>query len=306
MSAPELQGYYFRQVRKWTDRARRSLVDPLSLWYWEACTHDLTALKPGNVHCYAQGHDMTVEDFLKSAYVTAPVLANPEMTLGVRIFESVRVTQQAVAKNTNLGILLLCAPIAQSALSGPPTSLRKSLIDTISQTSLEDSQRILDAICLAAPSGLGESECHDVFSPATTRIQEIMSVAGSRDMVAQQYTNGFEEVFKFGTKVLHTAQASKKSMDEVVSQVYLAFLSSYPDSHIARQYGSVVASEVQSIASDLYSKSNELESDSKFSSALMKCDTVLKSRDINPGTSADLTVATIYVNKIKNGNLLVC
>ena len=40
--------------------------------YTNACMAELTALKPGNVHLFADGHGMLVQDFIKSAEVSAP------------------------------------------------------------------------------------------------------------------------------------------------------------------------------------------------------------------------------------------
>ena len=284
-------------VSHWTEKASRTLTHPLSKSYWNACVQELNALKPGNVHCYAEGHDMTVEQFLISAYVTAPIMSNSEMTLGSRVYESVRVTQEAVGKNTNLGIILLCSPIACSALRDHSIGLRNTLVEVLNDSDLNDAELILDAIRLAAPSGLGESDKHDVSQPATAGIREIMSAAGSKDLIARQYANGFAEIFKFGLEVMRKARAHDLSRNDLVSQIYLAFLSSFLDSHILRQHGREVADEVRELASHLYSKVRLRNFDSIICSELKKCDKLMKVRDINPGTSADLTVATIFANE---------
>ncbi|MEY4929079.1 MAG: hypothetical protein RL279_818, partial [Pseudomonadota bacterium] len=38
--------------------------------YRNACLAELQAIKPGNVHVFADGHGMTVHDFIKSADAT--------------------------------------------------------------------------------------------------------------------------------------------------------------------------------------------------------------------------------------------
>ena len=43
--------------------------------YRAACLAELDALKPGNVHAFAAGHRMVVADFITSADVSAPALA---------------------------------------------------------------------------------------------------------------------------------------------------------------------------------------------------------------------------------------
>ena len=68
----------------------------LSQAFKNACMAELAALKPGNVHIFADGHGMTVQDFVASADAAASVIAKPECSLGQRIFASVQATQRAV------------------------------------------------------------------------------------------------------------------------------------------------------------------------------------------------------------------
>ena len=90
--------------------------------YRAACLAELDALKPGNVHAYAAGHRMVVADFVASADVSAPALAQDGAGVGTRIQEGVAATMAAVGQNTNLGILLLCAPLAAAAERGQPVA----------------------------------------------------------------------------------------------------------------------------------------------------------------------------------------
>ena len=89
----------------------QSIHHQISQLFKSACLAELEALKPGNVHIFADGHGMTIHDFIKSAEAVASVIALPDLTLGQRILLSVEATQKTVACNTNLGIILLCAPL---------------------------------------------------------------------------------------------------------------------------------------------------------------------------------------------------
>ena len=71
--------------------------------YRNACMAELQALKPGNVHVFADGHGMTIHDFIKSADASAAVIAQPDLSVGERIYLVVEATQKAVGLNTNLG-----------------------------------------------------------------------------------------------------------------------------------------------------------------------------------------------------------
>ena len=89
----------------------------ISQLFKSACVAELAALKPGNVHIFADGHGMTIQDFVKSAEAVSAVIAQPDLSLGQRIFLSVEATHKAVACNTNLGIILLCAPLIHAVIT---------------------------------------------------------------------------------------------------------------------------------------------------------------------------------------------
>ena len=78
--------------------------------YRASCLDELDALKPGNVHAFADGHRMAVADFVASAEISAPHLAEAGAPVGRRVLRAVEATIDQVGQNTNLGILLLCAP----------------------------------------------------------------------------------------------------------------------------------------------------------------------------------------------------
>jgi triphosphoribosyl-dephospho-CoA synthase len=86
-----------------------------------ACRDELAAPKPGNVHLFADGHRMTADEFIRSAAAAAGPLAQPGARVGARILGAIEATAAAVGTNTNLGIVLLCAPLAAAAAgpSGP-------------------------------------------------------------------------------------------------------------------------------------------------------------------------------------------
>ncbi len=70
--------------------------------------------KPGNVSLHSAGHDMRAQQFLDSARASAPALFDPRAGVGARIEAAVRATRAVAGCNTNLGILLLCAPLARA------------------------------------------------------------------------------------------------------------------------------------------------------------------------------------------------
>lgn len=242
---------------------------------------------------------MTVEDFLASAYASAEIISDPALKLGERIHRSIIATREAVAMNTNLGTVLLCAPIATAVDSGKPENLQSSISNVIVETGVSDAEAILEAIRIAAPSGLSKSELYDVCEPASADILTIMKEAQTYDMIARQYSNGFGEIFDFGFEQIEEGTAAGLNDSDVVTKVYLAYLSRFLDTHIVRQHGKSVAGEIRKSAGQLYNEFQSVNSAEAMHQHLLRVDADWKTNDINPGTSADLTVATLFAYKIE-------
>jgi len=85
----------------------------------------------------ADGHRMSVDDFMRSAAAAAGPLTAPGMSVGQRILGAVAATRSAVETNTNLGIILLCAPLAAAA-EAATTDLRVALVDVLENLDIED------------------------------------------------------------------------------------------------------------------------------------------------------------------------
>ncbi len=101
-----------------------------------ACRDELDAPKPGNVHLFASGHRMTAQQFVDSAAAASGPLAMPGMRVGWRIWTAVEATSAAVGTNTNLGIVLLCAPLAAAA-ERHAADLRGALADVLAELDIE-------------------------------------------------------------------------------------------------------------------------------------------------------------------------
>ena len=101
-----------------------------------------------------------VADFVTSAEISAPHLAEPGARIGRRVRTAMEATLGAVGQNTNLGILLLCAPLARAAENGGP--LRAALSHALDDLDAADATDVFAAIRAANPGGLGRVERHDV------------------------------------------------------------------------------------------------------------------------------------------------
>src|SRR5205085_6863187 len=78
-----------------------------------ACLLEATAPKVGNVHRGADFENLTFTDFVVSAVAIGPAMETAKTGgVGVAILESIKATRQLVDTNTNLGMVLLLAPLA--------------------------------------------------------------------------------------------------------------------------------------------------------------------------------------------------
>jgi triphosphoribosyl-dephospho-CoA synthase len=273
-----------------------SLAERIGEAFKGACLAELRALKPGNVHAFADGHRMTTAQFERSAAAAAAPLAAAGARVGQRILDAVAATQAAVGTNTNLGIILLCAPLAAAAEAGG--DLRAALADVLDGLDTADADLAFRAIVRAAPAGLGQVAENDVAQPARVTLRRAMADAANRDRVARQYVTAFEDVFDRGLPRL-AAAAQRKWPDEwAISAIYLGFLADFFDSHIVRKYGEAVARTVQDSAIRYDAELQAAWDPSRLADELLAWDAALKTKNLNPGTSADLTVATLFVHRL--------
>jgi triphosphoribosyl-dephospho-CoA synthase len=124
-----------------------------------------------------------------------------------------------------------------------------------------------------------------------------MREAADRDMIARQYVTDFADVFETGFAALHDWRACGIG-HAVALGVYLAFLSRFPDTHIARKQGLATANAVMLEAQDFAARMRGQAREPAFLSDLLAFDARLKGERINPGTSADLTVATLFAARL--------
>lgn len=264
--------------------------------YEHACRMDVEALKPGNVHHFADGHGMSAAHFITSADVTSAPLTDPDLTVGERILEAVRATRQAVGTNTNLGIVLLAAPIIRAAEMTGGT-LRGNLDIVLGGMGMVDAKAVFEAIVTAAPGGLGAAE-NDVRQEPKVSLLEAMREAASRDMVARQYATGFSDVFDVGLATLDKALSRGEGGMWPAIFAYMAFLSGFPDSHVMRNHGADAANQTRQEAVAVGAELEATTAEPTRIHMLMAFDRRLKARNVNPGTSADLTVASLLVHSL--------
>jgi triphosphoribosyl-dephospho-CoA synthase len=272
--------------------------------FLNACALDVAVRKPGNVSLNSAGHGMQAEMFLASAAAAAAPLFAMGATVGERIEGAVQASLAVAGCNTNLGIVLLCAPIAAAVELHPEAitgmALREAVGSVLRDLSLPDARAAFRAIALANPGGLGAADAQDVHETPSVDLRAAMVLAAERDLIARQYRDGFADVFALalGPGLASADLAGGRSPDATtvaaVQRLYLELLSGFPDSHIVRKHGEAVAQTVMTAAQGWHARAvagAALDAAPGFAA----WDESLKSQGINPGTSADMTVATLLI-----------
>ena len=282
--------------------------------FLRACELDVAVRKPGNVSRASAGHGMHADLFVASAQAAAAPLfeAGLGLGLGARIEAAVDATWAVAGCNTNLGILLLCAPIAMAVERaargrGAPT-LRAAIGAVLAESSVADAAAAYRAIARARPGGLGSAPAQDVHATPSVDLRSAMTLAADRDSIARQYRDAYAELFDTGLPALGPGFSLGDSLGDdpsadtvaAVQRLYLTLLARMPDSHIVRIHGEPVAHIVMSAAQGFLSRPSgaaPLDNDPAFHA----WDSALKAHRINPGTTADLTVATLLIAGVVAG-----
>src|SRR5215831_11873024 len=165
-----------RVMKRSPENGARDIPGRIAAAFVAACREELDSPKPGNVHVFADGHRMNPAHFIRSAEAAAGPLTRPGAKIGQRILGATEATLAVVGMNTNLGIILLCAPLAAAA-EQPGSDLRAALARLLHGLDREDAALAFRAIALASPGGLGRVERYDVRAPATVSLREAMTAA---------------------------------------------------------------------------------------------------------------------------------
>jgi triphosphoribosyl-dephospho-CoA synthase len=266
-----------------------------------ACLLEVSAPKPGNVSPGRHFADLRYEDFLASGIaIGEPMASAGERGVGTTIRLAVEATAKLTRSNSNLGIVLLFAPLARaSSLQGP--SLQAALKRVLDATTIDDAKEAYVAIRLARPGGLDRAESQDVFEEPTMTLVDVMRLAAHRDTIASEYASGFDITFGTVVPALERARRDGLPWDHAVVETFLTLLAEVPDTHIARRSGAGLAADVTARARQVLAAGGVRTDAGRL--AIAEFDRGLRDarNSGNPGTTADLTAAAIFVVLLGGG-----
>lgn len=267
--------------------------------------------KPGNVHRTRDYEDMVFEDFIISGIVIGDAvreacsevdIENP--LLGKYILQAVAETDKWINNNTNLGIVMMITPIAAAAaISSSFDEIRDNVKLLMANTSVDDACDLYDAINIADAGGMGNQDEYDVASgDAKNELREnkqtmydVLKISAPWDMLAREMTSDMPAVFEIGYPAYYKL-AQEKSKNDSCILTFLTILSQVPDTLISRKYGSDEAIKISMMTRDLLNLKDEPD----FKDKLKEFDEFLFKNKYNPGTTADLTAASIFVSYLKD------
>jgi triphosphoribosyl-dephospho-CoA synthase len=154
---------------------------------------------------------------------------------------------------------------------------------------------VYEAIRLAQPGGMSKVDEADVAGPPPDSLLHAMRLAADRDSIAKQYATDFADVFDLVVPELQSGLACGWSLSDVVIRTHLRTMCELPDTLIARKCGPAKAGEVAAWAGQVLDAGRP--GDAAYHEALADLDFELRSdgHRLNPGTTADLIAAGLFV-----------
>lgn len=268
---------------------------------------EASAPKPGNVSPGRPFRDMHFEDFVASAVAAGPELGRAAgRPLGETILAAVRATRGWTGANTNLGIILLFAPLAKAArhrddAGAERPRLGAALAEVLGSTTIEDARRAYAAIREARPGGLGTVTEQNLSDEPTVTLREAMRLAAGRDAVASEYASGYAVTFETGAPALRRARGDGLDWPDATVECYLTLLAARPDTLIARKLGSAAAEATRRDAAVALGAGGVRTPEGR--AAIVAFDSALRDAQNtrNPGTTADLTATALFVHLLEDG-----
>jgi triphosphoribosyl-dephospho-CoA synthase len=249
-----------------------------------ACLMEATARKPGNVHRFADFDDASYLDFALSAQAIGPAMDAARLVgVGRAVLNAVEATRRVVSTNTNLGMILLLAPLCVAF--EPGKDLRAATRRVLDLLTIDDARHAYRAIRTAEPGGLGSASAQDVADEPTVTLLDAMRIAADRDLVARQYATGYGDVFETALPALRSAIVEGRSLEQAIVRTHVVLLSRTADTLILRKRGIAIAEEVSRRAAE----SLDTGDFASFDRYLRE-----DGHARNPGATADLIAAALF------------
>jgi len=252
--------------------------------------------KPGNIDRCHDHSDISFQHFLTSAVLVYPVFrraAEGQEGLGRLIKEAVVVWRDwGLDGNTHFGEITLLMPLVTAAGRGP--QLEQEVSRILECTTVEDSLQFYQAFSLAGARvaevdnfSLQDEHSADVVVGQGKVLLELMKLSQGHDLVAREWATGFCRSFLLSDILMQ--ESSERSLNDAVVMTFLRALAAEQDSLVRTKFGEAKAREVSRMAENVLCASDPLAS-------ARELDRTLLQKDINPGSTADLIGAALFIS----------
>lgn len=257
--------------------------------------------KPGNVDRCHDFKDATFQQFLISAVSAYPVYRKAAAgggRIGQLLIEAVESwSHWNIPGNTHFGTLVLMIPLTIAAgRCESPDRLKVELTRTLKETNVDDAvdfytaferakARVVDVPQFSLTDPAWREELH---SQGNTLL-DLMNLSRGHDIIAREWSDGYLRSFDLADRL--TVRVRSYGPSEGVVRVYLEALSDEPDSLIAAKFGEKKAKEVSLRAKVA------LEDETLLT--VKKLDRELLEEDVNPGSTADLIAASLFISLLR-------
>ncbi|CAI49103.1 triphosphoribosyl-dephospho-CoA synthase [Natronomonas pharaonis DSM 2160] len=250
--------------------------------------------KPGNVDRRRDYDDLRLEHFMAGAVgAMGGLAAAADTTPGVgECFErAVAGMAEQSAGNTQFGALLLLVPLVRAAATSRLTPAGTRTV--VESTTVEDAcgfYRAFEHVDVAVDDPPADADALDVrrggdaapeLRERALTLADVMALSADRDGVAAELTGGFERSF--------TAASWLSDDDGPIyqraSRTFLRLLADEPDTFVVTRNGRAAAEEATARAQAVLEGREDADD--------LAAEFV--DRDINPGTTADITAAALFI-----------
>jgi triphosphoribosyl-dephospho-CoA synthase len=264
-----------------------------------ACILEATAPKAGNVFPGSEFDDLTYIDFVTAADIAASSFDQPAPSFSHAVLRASKRIAETVGTNVNLGILLLLGPLVESDSQNDSPRRRRGewqsrVITTLASLTADDASRLYAAINAASPGGMGHADDMDLAGPPPDDFLAAMRAAQSWDRIARNYADGFSDLFEAVVPMLARSIEHENDLLSGIAVAHLGLLAAEPDTLIARKFGQEVALNVQQRANFDPSDAKKREVFDRYLRTGV-ADLRGKTSRLNPGTTADLIAAGLYI-----------
>jgi len=245
--------------------------------------------------------DLGFHQFLVSSVSAYPVFrkaAQGKGSVGSLILEGVAAWREwNLCSNTHFGSLVLMLPLACAAgIDRPEERLHENLARILQGTTVQDAVDFYEAFHMAG-ARVAEVEEFSLRDPRSAErlhqdkktLLDLMRLSQGHDLVAKEWSTNYERSFLLAKRL--TERIGKIGLNDGIVMTFLEALNEIPDSLICAKFGPKKAHQVSL-------RAGEALQDPTLDLA-RQMDRELLAEDVNPGSTADLIAASLFISLLK-------